>query len=315
MPQPQYHGIIPPIVTPLDEQGGIDFRGLSNLVDRLVTGGVHGIFALGTTGEGPSLSMAMRQQVVSAVCDQVKGRVPVMVGITDTIFDGSVDVAEMAYAAGAVAVVLAPPYYLPMTQNELVDYTIRLADVVQLPIMLYNMPGCCKTWFEPATVRRLSDHANVIGLKDSSGDLDYFEKVVGLMSDRPEFCFFLGPEELMVSAIRKGCHGGVNGGANMFPRLYVSMYEAAARGDWPEAERLQNLILRVSSTIYEVSEGPSRIIKGIKSVLQHLGVCNNSMAEPFEAHDAAELQEVAKHIDQLLGQLGELALPCTEETS
>jgi 2-dehydro-3-deoxy-D-pentonate aldolase len=313
MAAPRFHGIIPPLVTPLDEQGQVDLAGLERLVERLIAGGVHGLFVLGTTGEGPSLTQNLQQLVVSAVCDQASGRLPVLVGITNTVWAHSLEVADAAFAAGAAAVVLAPPYYLPMTQAELIGYTERLVDRLPLPVMLYNMPSCCKTWFDVETVRRLSQHPQVLGLKDSSGDLSYLQRVVAKMSDRPDFALFVGPEEMLVAAMRVGAGGGVNGGASMFPRLYVQMYQAAVRGDWPEAERLQQLVLLVGQAMYSASEGPSRIIKGIKTGLELLGVCQDHMAEPFQRHDQRGRELIRQQWPRLRAALGTLASVAPED--
>jgi len=306
MTRPAFQGIIPPLVTPLDDQMELDLGGLERLVERTVLGGVHGLFVLGTTGEGPSLPHTMRNQVVAAVCDQVAGRLPVLVGVTDTIFAASVELSEAAFAAGATAAVLAPPYYLPMTQSELTRYTVRLLDQMALPVMLYNMPGCCKTWFEVETVIELSRHERVLGLKDSSGDLDYLSRVIQQLQGRRDFALFVGPEELLVESLARGAHGGVNGGANMFPQLYAEMYNAAVTGQTARAEELQAIVQQISETIYAASEGPSRIIKGIKTVLQWLEVCGDQMAEPFERHDDSARQVIRGHLDQLMPRLGSL---------
>ncbi len=306
MSQPSFVGIIPPIVTPLNDSGDLDLQGLERLVERLVEGGVHGIFALGTTGEGPSLPMALRHQVVAAVCDQVAGRLPVLVGITDMIFEGSLEISDAAYSAGAAAVVLAPPYYLPMSQPELLGYTTRLADRLSLPLMLYNMPGCCKTWFDAATVDELSHHERIVGLKDSSGNLDYLRDVVERFRDRPEFSILVGPEEMLVEAMAIGAHGGVNGGGNLFPRLYSSLYDAIRRGDTERAAALKSLVLEISSTIYAQGDAPSRIIKGIKSALMALDVCTNAMAEPFEPHDEATRARIAGFVRALQPRIAAL---------
>jgi dihydrodipicolinate synthase/N-acetylneuraminate lyase len=307
MDSPPFHGIIPPLVTPLDERRQVDLGGLDRLVERLVTAPVHGLFVLGTTGEGPSLTQPAQQTVVSAVCDQVAGRLPVLVGITNPVVAHSLEIAEAAYSAGASAVVFAPPYYFPMSQAELLDYSQQLVARLPLPVMLYNMPGCCKTWFDVETVGQLSQIPQVLGLKDSSGDLDFLKCVVERVAERNDFALFVGPEEILVSAMRIGAHGGVHGGANMFPRLYTEMYRTAAVGDWSEAERLQQAVLTVSQSIYTASEGPSRIIKGIKTVLDLLGICSDQMAEPFRRHDESSREQIRIHLDRLLAELGTLA--------
>lgn len=146
-------GIIPPLVTPLTDQDQIDVPGTERLLDHVVRGGVHGIFVLGTTGEGTSLSPQVRSRFVEIVCDIVKDRVPVLVGITETSMTSAIDLAEQSYGAGASAVVTAAPYYLPMTQSDLLGYMEELAERVPLPMMIYNMPSCTKTAFDVKTVR------------------------------------------------------------------------------------------------------------------------------------------------------------------
>jgi 4-hydroxy-tetrahydrodipicolinate synthase len=295
------------MITPLVDSQQIDLPGLERLVERILSAPVSGLFAVGTTGEGPSLSHDLRHQFVELVCDQVAGRVPVFVGISDTSFDESVELAGEAYAAGAAAVVATPPYYLPMSQPELMRYMFRLADVCYLPLVLYNMPSCTKVSFEAETVQRLSEHPIIIGLKDSSGDLDYFQRVAKRLKDRPHFSLLVGPEELLREAVRRGAHGGVNGGANLFPRLYVNLYQAAVAGQDDEAARLQELVMQISRTIYSVGKEPSRIIKGIKSALHCLGVCEDYVAEPFERFQDAERQQIDQHLQALLPALAEQA--------
>src|SRR5512140_1176965 len=115
-------GIVPPMVTPLLDRDQLDLDGLERLTDHILSGGVSGLFILGTTGEGPSLSYRLRGELIRRVCQPVKNRVPVLVGITDTAFVESVNLARAAAQAGADAVVVAPPYYLPEAQPELLEY-------------------------------------------------------------------------------------------------------------------------------------------------------------------------------------------------
>jgi 4-hydroxy-tetrahydrodipicolinate synthase len=298
MSGPAFRGIIPPLVTPLDEAGEVDVAAIARLVDRTIAGGVHGLFAVGTTGEGPSLTQRMRQEVVAAVGEQAAGRVPVLVGITDTVVSASIELAEAACAAGASAAVVAPPYYLAMTQAELIRYTERLVERIPLPLMLYNMPSCCKTWYEVESVKELAANPRIRGLKDSSGDLDYLQRVMKAVGDRTDFAWFVGPEEMLVQAMRHGAHGGVNGGANMFPSLYVQMYAAAADGNWTRAEALQQIVQGVSDGIYQASDGASRVVKGTKTALKLMGVCGDQMAEPFEKHSETAVAQIQAFLNE-----------------
>src|SRR3972149_2815409 len=134
LPKP-LRGIIVPMVTPLLDRDTLDVAGLERLIEHILAGGVHGLFVLGTTGEAPSLSYARRFELIERVCAQVQWRVPVLVGITDTSFVESVRIACKAKEAGAQAVVLAPPYYFPAGQPELLEYLQHLTP--ELPLQLF----------------------------------------------------------------------------------------------------------------------------------------------------------------------------------
>src|SRR5262249_23591209 len=159
----------------------------------------------------------LRREFIERVCKQVKRRVPVLVGITDTAFVESVSIAEHAAKCGADAVVAAPPYYTPEGQPELQEWLGHLSEELPLPLFLYNMPPLTKVSFEPETIRYAANNPRIIGIKDSSGDLDYFRKVAKLFPSRPDWSLFIGPEELLAEAVEVGAHGGVCGGANIFP--------------------------------------------------------------------------------------------------
>ena len=300
LPQP-LRGIVPPLLTPFRSNREVDVAALETLINRMIDGGVHGIFALGTTGEGPQLPHRLRHQIVEYVCEMVAGRVPVLVCISDTCFEEAVELADQAHSAGAAGVVKTAPYYLPMDQAELAEYTLRLTDRSPLPLLLYNMPSCTKVEFAPATVRQLGEHPKIVGLKDSSGDLEYFKAVVEACHDLEDFALFVGPEEILVDSMRLGGHGGVHGGANLFPRLYVDLYEAALNGNQQRVDQLQAHVMQISKTLYSVGpQRPSRIIKGIKTAGHLLGICEPTMLEPFSEFNETETAEVAQHLQDLL---------------
>jgi 4-hydroxy-tetrahydrodipicolinate synthase len=300
--QQPLQGIIPPLITPLLLQDKLDHAGLERLIEHLISGGVHGLFILGTTGEGPSLSYPLRYEITERVCDQVNKRLPVLVGITDTSLSESVKLAEKAESLKADAVVAAPPYYFTNNQSELTDYFHVLADHSPLPLFLYNMPSHTKVNIAAETVEKLSGHENIIGLKDSSGNLVYFQKVVRLMEDQPGFSLLVGPEELLMQSVISGAHGGVNGGANMFPKLYVKMYEAALSENVDVMKRLQKIIMKISSTIYSVGNSPGSYLQGVKSALSVMGICSDVMALPGQSHSADEKKRVRKAIENLEGE-------------
>lgn len=299
MKKTRLRGIIPPIITPLKEQNKLDTGGLDCLIEHILSGGVHGLFILGTTGEGPSLSYDLRYEMTRRVCSRVDGRVPVLVGITDTSFTESILLSKKAADVGADAVVATPPYYFAPSQIELTYYFQSLADHLPLPLLLYNMPSHTKVSIAPATVQKLSEHSNIVGLKDSSGDLIYFQNIIRLMKNRTEFSLLAGPEEMLMQTILSGGHGGVNGGANMFPKLYVAMYNAATSRDFDRMQNLQEKILEISSKLYTIGNSSVKYLQGVKSALSVMGICNDKLAYPYCAFSNKEMKKVRQILENL----------------
>lgn len=291
------------MVTPLRRRDELDEAGLERLIERVLGGRVDGLFILGTTGEGPGLSYRLRRELIERTCRQVRGRVPVLVGITDTAFIESVNLARHAADVGAAALVVAPPYYLPGGQPELEEYLDHLVAELPLPLFLYNMPALTKVRYEMELLRHAMDELRVVGLKDSSKDMEYFREAAKLVKQRPDWCLLMGPEELLAEGVFAGGHGGVPGGANLFPDLYVGLCKAARESDFARAQELQARVMRISSSLYQVGRHPSAIIKGIKCALSCLGVCDDFMAEPFHRFRARERDRVRKQLDELVTDL------------
>ena len=298
LPSP-LRGIIPPMITPLLDRDTLDVAGLERLIEHILGGGVHGLFILGTTGEAPSLSYRLRYELIERVCDQVKGRVPVLVGITDTCFTESINTANKAKDAGAQAVVLAPPYYFPAGQAELIEYLEHLMPELPLPLFLYNMPSLTKAVIEPQTVRAAADISGIVGIKDSSGNMVYFHKLQSILKDHPDFAFLVGREELLAETVLLGGHGGVSGGANFIPKLYVDLYNAACSRDLPRVETLHEKVMQISNAIYSVGRYESSYLKGLKCTLSCMNICNDFLAEPFHRFRSTERDVIRRHLEDL----------------
>jgi len=301
--QDRLHGIIPPMVTPLADNNTLDVAGLEKLVEHILYGGVHGLFILGTTGEAPSLSYKVRYELIERTCKQVADRVPILVGITDTSYEESLKIAEFSCNHGVSAVVLAPPYYFPAGQAELLEYLEHLVPKLPIPLYLYNMPGCTKVVFEPKTVVKASGIPGVIGLKDSSCNMVYFHELQTLLADKPDFSLLVGPEELLAESVLLGGDGGVCGGANIFPRLYVDLYNAAANDDIETVRRLQSIVMQIHTNIYHIGQYDSSIVKGIKCSLSLMNICSDFIAEPFHRFREPEKQKIKQHLDRIIRQI------------
>ena len=290
-------GIIPPMITPLKDNGELDIEGLQRLVEHLISGGVHGIFLLGTNGEAPSLTYALRKELISNACNFIDGRVPVLVGITDTSFEGSLEIANHSKEAGADAVVIAPPYYFPISQDEMVEYLENLVPELPLPFIMYNMPSCTKMHLSLETVKRAKE-LGCIGIKDSSGDVGYFYSLIEEFKDSPEFSLITGTEMFLSDTILNGGHGAVAGGANFFPRLFVDLYEASLVNDSILISELREKVMKLYTTIYSVGIHISRYTKGTKCALSVMGICNDYMAHPLRKFDEPERKRIKEYIEE-----------------
>ncbi len=292
-------GIIPPMATLLLDDTQLDLAGTSKLINHLLEGGVHGIFILGTTGECTNISYKLRRKLISFTCKEVNEKVPVLVGVTDTSFNESLRLAGVARDAGADAVVAAPPYYYGLGEKEIVTYFQKLADELPLPLYLYNMPSHTKTMLQQDTVLTLSRHSNILGLKDSSGQAVYFNAMVYAFRDNPEFTLLVGPEEMLASSVLMGGHGGVSGGANMFPKLYVDLFHAAEKGDLSEVARLQAMVMEISAEIYSLGSYGSSFLKGLKASMNLLGYGNGYLAFPLTPFEEAQFREIKEKLPRL----------------
>lgn len=295
---PKLSGIIPPVVTPLLHHDQLDVAAVGRIAEHLIAGGVQGLFVLGTTGEGPSLSYQIRYEMVERTCEVVAGRIPVLVGVTDSCLAESLQLAEHAANSGATAVVAAAPFYYAVSQTELADWFRCLADKSPLPVLLYNMPGCVGINLELATVVKLAQHPNIIGVKDSGGDLSYFQQLCHEFASS-DFTVFMGPEELIPEAVAAGADGGVCGGGNLLPHLYVNMFNAAKSGNAELTARALQIVENVFDAVYRDPEGVMNLIPALKLAMQCCGLCTSVAAPPLP-------QLSATHVDQIHQKIGHL---------
>ncbi|MDO5581488.1 MAG: dihydrodipicolinate synthase family protein [Planctomycetia bacterium] len=292
-------GIIPPMITPLTDQDRLDLASLESLLEYMIDGGIHGVFLLGTTGEAPSLTHELRKQLIDAATKIIAGRIPVLVGISDTSFTETIQLAKTAEKYPVDAFVLTHPYYFPSYGPQFRQYVDHVLDAVSLPVILYNMPENTKVKFDLDLVRYALDRDGIIGMKDSSGDLDFFWRSCELAAaSGKEFPILMGPEHLLGTSIRLGGSGGVSGGANLWPSLFVRMFEAAKGNDLAKMRDLQKKI-DLLGKIYRVAENGGRVFRGLKCALKYRALCSGITAQPFTEPDPAEQKRIFQIVDEL----------------
>ena len=282
------------MITPLTDQYTLDRQGLERLIEHLLAGGVHGLFALGTTGEASALPMELRKEMITQVCRLAGGRVPVVVCVTDTSLVEATRLAQKAKDCGAAAISAAPPNYYPITQEEILRFVEKLVRQAAMPLLLYNAPGNTHHIIEPNTVRRAAGIENVIGLKDSGMDMDYFRELHDGLAGRDDFSLLVGPEELLAECILLGGHGSMAAGSNIYPRLFVDLYEASAAGDMARVKTLHQEVLEFGGAIYH-GNNP---LRGLKCGLGLLGMCSSLLSEPLADYSSGERAIVERYIDR-----------------
>lgn len=237
-------GIIVPIVTPMHEDESINTEVLRAQVDRQIENGVDAIFCFGTNGEGYILNGEEKKLVLETVVDQVNGRVPVYAGTGCVSTKETIEQSKMAQAAGADVLSIITPSFAAASQNELYDHYKAVAEAVDMPIVLYNIPARAGNAIAPATVAKLAQIENIVGAKDSSGNfvnlLGYVD--AGKTKKNGEFAILSGNDQLILWTLKAGGKGGIAGCANVYPRTMASIYDSYMAGNWDEAKQYQDSI-------------------------------------------------------------------------
>jgi 4-hydroxy-tetrahydrodipicolinate synthase len=289
-------GVLTALATPFAPDGQIDASALRRLVDRSIDGGVHGVVACGSTGEFAAMSSTERRLVVETVIDQAGGRVPVVAQTGAMSTAEAVDLSRHAQAAGASVLMVVAPYYEPLTLDETVDYLRTVADAVELPIMLYNLPAATGVNLSPETVGQLAREVeNIQYIKDTSADMAQAGRLVHNHGDA--IATFVGWDSLTLAALTEGAAGVMAGTANVMPAELVSIYQAICDG---ELERAQSEWSAIYPLMDAIMSAP--FVPAIKSALNALGFPVGSPRKPvrdLDANTAATIASLAGALPQL----------------
>ncbi len=234
-------GIIPPILTPFYEDESVNYEELRNQVNRMIEAGVHGLFPFGTNGEAYALSNDEKIEILKVVVDEAKGRVPVYAGTGCITTKDTIELSLRAKEAGADILSIITPYFAAISQNELYAHYKEVAEAVDLPIVLYNIPMRTGCNIEPETVERLAEIPNIVGAKDSSGKWENLSAYIEI-SKNTGLSILSGNDGLILKALQAGAVGGIAGCANVYPYNMVAIYDCFVKGDLEGAQRAQDAI-------------------------------------------------------------------------
>ena len=271
----QLKGVFPAMATPLTPEEKIDQASLKKLVHYLIDGGIHGIVALGSTGEFPAMNESMRQQVMETTLAEVNGKVPVLIGCGEPGTQRTVEQVKIAGKTKAAAVLVAVPYYFNMDQPAVIRHYQTVADASSLPVVIYNFPQMTKVAFTADTVAKLAEHPNIIGIKDSSGDFFGMQRFIDVTAGA-DFAVMSGNPALGLSAYQLGAKGGIYAGCSLFPKQCAAVYNAFINGDMTAAVEMQK---KTSLIPMMGGFGPNAAV--VKFGLNKLGICGPTVAAPF----------------------------------
>lgn len=236
------------LVTPMDAQGRLDWDSLTKLVDFHLQEGTNAIVAVGTTGESATLEVSEHVEVIRRVVDQVAGRIPVIAGTGANCTREAVELTTAAKDAGADACLLVTPYYNKPTQEGLYQHFRTIAEAVDIPVILYNVPGRTVADLQNETTLRLAQIPNIVGIKDATGNLD---RVCELIARAPErFSVYSGDDATACFSILMGGKGNISVVANVAPRMMHEMCAAALNGDLPKARELHFRMLSLHRQLF-----------------------------------------------------------------
>ena len=281
-------GILPAMITPLTGDGKVNFKALRKFIDFLIDGGVHGIFAIGTTGEFYALSNAEYQEILEVTLDQVGGRVPVYAGANSIGTRESIGLAKIAEKAGVTALSALTPYFISVNQEELYNHFKAIADNTSLPVILYDNSPKTHISIKPATVAKLALVPNIVGIKDSSGDLTNTADIINRTRGM-EFSVMMGRDSLINAGLAYGACGAVAATANVAPRLVSDIYNKYVSGDIAGSlEDQYSLVpLRLAFTL-----GSFPAV--IKEALELMGIEAGPCAAPTGPMTAEEREQLKK---------------------
>jgi 4-hydroxy-tetrahydrodipicolinate synthase len=231
-------GVIPPIVTPVDAAERIDEAALRRVVDHVIAGGVHGILSLGSTGEFFGLDHARMQRALAVTIDQVHGRVPVYMGIGAIATRECLDLAKLAESEKAQAITLLPPMFISPSDEELYQHFRAVAEATPLPLLLYNNPDRMNVNISANLLERLASVPNIVGVKDSSGDLTLTAEYIR-RTQSSGFKVLSGRDVMILGTLACGAVGCVAATANIVPALVVEIYDKFIAGDLAAAREAQ----------------------------------------------------------------------------
>jgi len=294
MTAPLFKGVITALITPLRD-GNVDEAAFAKLLERQIAAGVHGVVPMGTTGESATLHLDEHKRVVELAVSVAAGRIRVIAGAGSSATDKAIEMAAHAKAVGADGALVVAPYYNRPSQAGMTAHFRAIADAVQLPIVLYNVPGRTGSDLADETVAALADHPNIVGIKDATGDMGRIAWMHGRIEG--PFAYLSGDDSSWLGYAAGGGHGVISVTSNVAPEAMVALHNAISSGDLATARSWQDRLIGLHKALF-LDNSPSPA----KYALARLGLCTEEVRLPLSPTSDA----VKPAIDRALSEAGVL---------
>lgn len=293
----KYHGVVVPMVTPLTKDGDIDVAAVERIIENFAQNSVSALI-MGTTGEGNSVPVEYGIKMIEAAARTAKGRITIYAGLPGNCVKEQIEAAKKFIAAGADVIAATLPCYYALQPEQMYNYYKTMADVLTVPLMLYNITITTHMSIPLDIIEKLSHHPNIVGLKDSENNVPRLEEALKMFAGRDDFAYFCGCAANSAVALKNGADGIVPSVGNYLPKIYQDLFIAGVNGDTEKAEELQQETIeigKINTTGLTLGES----LAGLKVIMNEAGLCGTNMLPPLTELDnetAGQIREKAKAV-------------------
>ena len=291
----RYKGVVVPMISPFHYDFSVDAEAAAQISDAISSSGAAP-FLFGSTGEGPSMSLKQKEVLIHSVVQAVNKSTLVYAGISSNSLADAIDEGTLFARCGADVLVATLPYYYPVDEQQMTSFFEQLADKLPLPLILYNMPAMVKRSIPLEIAEKLSNHPNIVGMKDSERDEDRLMKSIDRWKGRKDFSFLIGWAAMSSKGLQAGADGIVPGTGNFSAGLYVSLYQAVKNGDYTNADKLQELTNQLSA-LYQKGRDLSHSIPALKQIMEIKALCQAQVLPPMYPMSKEEKEEFVSFIE------------------
>lgn len=294
----KYHGVVVPMVTPVTKEGDIDVKAVERIIDNFAKYNVSALL-MGTTGEGNSVAVEQGVKMIEAAAKAAAGRITIYAGLAGNCVSEQMEAAKKFVAAGADVIAATLPCYYALTPEQMMKYYTDLADVLTIPLMLYNITITTHMSIPVDVIEKLSHHPNIVGLKDSEDNQERMEEILRLVADRDDFAYFCGCAANSAKALSLGADGIVPSVGNYLPKMYADLFDAGVKGDTATAEDLQQKTIEIGK-INTAGLTLGQSLAGLKVIMKMVGLCDTFMLPPLTELDDDTVKRIQEQAEEVI---------------